>query len=309
MIYVSQGHEDGIGLEVFLKTLIFIDQKKISKLTLVANPQDLLKAFEELQIKYELKNDQITFCGSSLSFVESKNLPTPSSSSLEIAMKLCEEKDILFTLPTTKDQLIKDNTYLKGHTEYFRHYFSNQNIGMCFYRKGFFTLLLTDHIQLKDVPKTLTSDFIFTKTSLAIDEILKIHPSLGKIIFSGLNPHAGENGLLGTEEEQWKIALEKLKKKYSQLQFSGPIPGDTIHFHHEENTLLIYAFHDQGLASFKTKHGLFGANISLGLPFLRVSPDFGVAFDKRNTNQAYYSGMIELIHETLKFEERVKNGN
>ena len=103
-----------------------------------------------------------------------------------------------------------------------------------------------------------------------------------EVYISGLNPHAGENGLLGNEENEILDAIENLRELYPRIIFEGPIPGDGIHLQKtkkQAHQLYVYMYHDQGLSPFKQKHGLVGLHMTFGLPFLRMSVDHGTGFE------------------------------
>ncbi len=303
MIHISQGHEKGIGIELFFKAALCFPQEALSKFTLHGVKEDIENCLSELNINFEFQANQIKFLDKLLPFKVVKKTSTSSNDSLKSALNVCKESDILLTLPTTKDQLSIDDQNSLGHTEYFRKYFNKNHISMIFVRNHDYILLLSDHIPLLKVPTILTSEFIYNKTFFAIQNLERNKINFDKVIFSGINPHAGEEGLLGEEDFQISKAIGKLRNNFKNLKFKGPVSGDTAHFHLGQRNLVIYAFHDQGLASFKTKHNLNGLNISIGLPFLRLSPDFGTGFDLRGKNNAFYGSMFETLREAVRLHD------
>lgn len=289
MIFVTEGHQSGIGLEIFLKSFLLLSKEEKSLIRLVVDKNDLKKNLSDLNLSSKLFDDLI--------IIENiGSTPFPSTNSLITALNLIKENDILVTLPTSKDQLALNNVNYAGYTEFFRAYFNNKNISMTFKGLAQNVLLITDHISLKKVPQTITSDLIIHKVQITLDNFKKYFFSFDEIIFSGINPHAGENGILGDEENQIKTAISKLEKSYGKI-FIGPISGDTLHNLHNpaKNQLLVYMYHDQGLAQFKAQYGLIGLNITLGLPFLRLSVDHGTAFELYGKNKANISGMLYLF--------------
>jgi 4-hydroxythreonine-4-phosphate dehydrogenase len=304
MIYVSQGHECGIGIEVYIKSALLLNERERSSLTLMVHKESLQKNLEQLFSSFEIKKDSFSVCGAHFNVQLFDNFThSPSDESLKLSISSCNEKDILFTLPTSKDQLFVNNQMVSGHTEYFRKFFKNENISMCFQGPKNKVLLATDHLPLQDVPKAINSDVIKRK----IEYTLEYFKDISKVIITGLNPHAGENGLLGTEESKIEVALKELKEAFPKINFVGPIPSDTVFSFNDEtneNELLVYMYHDQGLNYFKERNRLLGVNISLGLPFNRISVDHGTAFSLFGKNTANYMGCLYALKETIKRHEK-----
>lgn len=294
MIYVTQGHESGIGLEIFLKSFLLLSKKDKNSIRLIVCKDHLKKNLLDLNFKKENFRD--------LHIIE--NIPSTglaSSDSLLTALGLIKNDDILVTLPTSKDQLIFEKQKKAGYTEFFRSYFRNDNISMTFKGLSQNVLLITDHIPLREVALKIDANLIKEKTRITLENFKKYFYSFDEIIFSGINPHAGENGILGNEEKHIVTAISDLTNIYGDI-FQGPFSGDTLHhhFHKDKRQLMVYMSHDQGLAQFKAQYGLIGLNITLGLPFLRLSVDHGTAFDLYGKNKANISGMIYLFKQAFE---------
>lgn len=294
MIYVTEGHESGIGLEIFLKSFLLLSSEEKKQVTLVAARSDLTKNLTDLKMSASLFSDLVVIENTLFTKFASTN-------SLLTTLALMTENDIMVTLPTSKDQLVFNNIHQAGYTEFFRSYYKNKNISMTFKGLGENVLLITDHIPLKDVPQIITADLIEKKVRLTMDHFSKYFYAFDDIVFSGINPHAGENGILGNEEKTIHTAIHELQKSYGSI-FRGPYSGDTLHHHHNQNKkqLFVYMYHDQGLAPFKSQFGLIGLNITLGLPFLRLSVDHGTAFDLYGKNKANISGMLFLLKQAFE---------
>ena len=300
MIYVTQGHEKGIGLEIFLKSFLLLSKKEKNQVVLFADQKVLDQNLEDLKFsKNNFKDLKVISPESNL------NLPS-STTTLIHALGMIKPEDILITLPTSKDQLILNGKNMAGYTEFFRAFYTNANISMTFRGLSQNVLLITDHVALKDVTKTITKDLIVEKTNTTIEFYKKYFSTFDEVIFSGINPHVGENGILGNEDHIINEAISILKTKHL-LKFSGPFSGDTLHMQqdHKKRQLSVYMFHDQGLAQFKATHGLIGLNISMGLPFLRLSVDHGTAFDLYGKNKANPCGMIFLFKQAFEVTKYV----
>lgn len=299
MIYVTQGHERGIGLEIFLKSFLLLSKEEKADVTLIVEERDLDTNLSDLKLsKKNFKDLNVLHPQNKLS------LPS-STTSLLTALELIKTNDILITLPTSKDQLILDNKNMAGYTEFFRSYYKDSNIAMTFKGLTQNVLLITDHVALKDVPAIITKDLIIDKTNTTLKFYKKYFSTFDEVVFAGINPHVGENGILGQEDFVITEAINQLKNQHALL-FNGPYSGDTLHMHVDQNKkqLFVYMFHDQGLAQFKAHHGLIGLNISMGLPFLRLSVDHGTAFDLYGKNKANATGMIFLFKQAF---EVIKN--
>ncbi len=305
MIYISQGHERGIGPEVFFKSCLSLPQHVLDCMCLFASIKSCEDTLVTLDLPFHIYNDHIVLSSKKIQLVPivAEDSNTESSQSLTDILNIIKPNDILITLPTSKDQLVLHNNNCAGYTEFFRKYFNKDSISMIFKSYDLKVLLLTDHIPLNEVTDTLDLSLITKKVSETLKGIkryFKNEPQ--QVHFAGINPHAGENGVLGNEDMLLTQASGNLQKQFTNIDFHGPHPGDTLHFHHQKSIdqLFVYAFHDQGLPFFKDKYGLFGINITMGLDFLRMSVDHGTAFSLFGKNQASSSGCLYVLNEAYK---------
>ena len=306
MIYITQGHELSIGPEVFLKAFSLLPDPAKKKFVYIGTQECLKAQLGFLKIPFSFKQSQLNFLNSTLNchFIEGA-----STQALETGLKLTKKKDILLTLPTSKDQIFYKNKVSTGHTDFFRKYFKIKDISMVFSSPTDNVLLITDHLPLKDVSKSISEKLIVDKISLTLKNFPKYFHSFEEVLISGINPHAGEGGILGSEDQKINKAILKLEKAFKKIKFVGPLSGDSLHFHEnpEKKQLKVYMYHDQGLASFKAKNGLVGLNISLGLPFLRMSVDHGTAFSLYGKNQANCLGCYYLLIKALEVQNGVRS--
>jgi 4-hydroxythreonine-4-phosphate dehydrogenase len=303
MIYVSQGHENGIGLEIFLKSYLSLPSEDQKIFTLAVEKQTFSEHLKMLSLKtQQFKNLNVFFTNSS-------SVPQ-STNSLEWCLTQIKENDILVTLPTSKDQLIYKNQNQSGYTEYFRSYFGNKNISMAFKSFKNNTLLITDHISLNQVSHYVDNQLLEEKIKLTLTGFQKYFYAIEELFVAGINPHAGENGLLGKEEIALSPTLKSLSKN-CKVFVSDFLSGDTLHVYENfsKKQLFVYMFHDQGLAKFKAQNGFIGLNVTFGLPFLRLSVDHGTAFNMYGKNCANISGMIYLFKEALEVHKNVNQRN
>lgn len=205
--------------------------------------------------------------------------------------------DALVTGPINKHNIQNDQFAFAGHTEYLTNYFGAKDSLMFLVSEDIRVGVATGHIPLQDVPKSITSELIIEKVKLMASSLRNDFGILKpKIAILGLNPHAGEEGLLGKEEiEVIKPAIQKCKEE--GLLVFGPFPSDgffgTGHFKKVDGILAMY--HDQGLIPFKTLAFDSGINFTAGLPIVRTSPDHGTAYDIAGKNVADEKSMREAI--------------
>ena len=203
--------------------------------------------------------------------------------SLEAATKdLAEGKiDVLVTAPFSKENVAKAGFNFPGHTEYLAEMSGAKEALMVLVSGNLRVALVTTHIPIKDISSQLQKDLIVSKIE-AFEQSLKkdfglIRP---RIAVFGLNPHAGENGKIGEEEQQTIIPAIQAAKQQGILAF-GPYPADGFFGSplRQQFDGVLAMYHDQGLAAFKALCFDDGVNFTAGLPIVRTSPDHGTAFD------------------------------
>jgi len=192
------------------------------------------------------------------------------------------------TGPVSKSWLQKAGYPFPGQTEFFAARWEGEPT-MAFCGGRLRVVLLTWHIPLRDVGLYLTEEN-FARAVKAADELARADGILTpRIAVCGLNPHAGEEGLLGTEERDViDPLLDRLRLLQPDAQLSRCLPGDTVFARmlREEFDVIVALYHDQGLAPLKTIDFDEAVNVTLGLPYVRTSPDHGTAFGLAGTGQA-----------------------
>lgn len=314
MIVVTQGHEKGIGIEVFFKALALAPAGWTADCKLIAHKRTVISHLKKLGLAAEVEDDCIYLPTGRLSceWLGNSKLP-PSTLAMEEALAVVEEdvQNILFTLPTTKDDLRnpkKPSQRFLGHTEFLRARYKTDALGMFFASPHLNVLLLTDHVPLTKVASVITPKFLKAKIQTSLSHLRQLEPQLKRALVAGINPHAGEGGLLGKEESKLSAALSGIKVPGFKIQ--GFFPGDTLLKQKQSSAdLLVYPHHDQGLAPFKSLMGTLGANITLGLPFVRLSVDHGTAFPLYGKNIADPRGAFFCLRKAISYQERVSGKN
>ena len=174
---------------------------------------------------------------------------------------------------------------------------------MLLYSEDLMVVLNSIHIPLKDAILTLKESNLLETVEITHHWYVKNFSKKPQIILAGLNPHAGENGILGNEEIEIlkPVVLKAIKR---EIKISGPFPADTVFFKNKNNKsigpdkIIVALYHDQGLIPFKLNGLETGINTTIGLPFLRTSVDHGTAFDIAGKNLASLNPMLVALSMT-----------
>jgi 4-hydroxythreonine-4-phosphate dehydrogenase len=211
----------------------------------------------------------------------------------------------LVTAPISK-QLLRDAGYrFEGHTELLAHVARTKRFAMMLVGGPLRVALATIHVPLAKVPRLLSKRRITEVIELSHDICKRFGIRRPKIGVAGLNPHAGEGGLLGGEER--RIIAPAIRQAVRKgMNATGPWPADTL-FHkayHGEFDAVVAMYHDQGLTPLKMIAFDTGVNLTLGLPFVRTSPDHGTAFDIAGKRIANPASMIAAINLAARLAAR-----
>jgi 4-hydroxythreonine-4-phosphate dehydrogenase len=203
----------------------------------------------------------------------------------------------LVTAPISKQLLHDAGYHFEGHTELLAHIARTKRFAMMLVGGPLRVALVTIHVPLAKVPQLLSTKRIVEVIELCHDACKRFRIRRPKIGVAGLNPHAGEGGLLGGEERRIIApAIRRAARRFPGV--TGPWSADTL-FHkayHGEFDAVVAMYHDQGLAPLKMIAFNSGVNVTLGLPFIRTSPDHGTAFDIAGKGIANPASMIAAIN-------------
>ena len=317
-LVICVGDESGIGPEIILKALSSEEIPQNIDVSIVGSKINLQKTFNnlknlkvtniidpnqhqihDLKIPFDSNNPESSFGNASFQYLKK---------GIEIVQK--HPFSALVTGPICKKSWALAGHNYSGQTELLAESCKTKNVGMLFTAKSpitswrFNTLLATTHIALSDVPKKLTANLIHAKLDLLSNfcKKFKKHPSL-KV--AGLNPHAGEEGILGFEEKNLiNDAIISWGKKNKTTKVFGPVPPDTCWISSAKSWRekevngydgILAMYHDQGLIPMKVIAHNYSVNTTLGLPFIRTSPDHGTAFDIAGKGIADCQSMVEAI--------------
>jgi 4-phospho-D-threonate 3-dehydrogenase / 4-phospho-D-erythronate 3-dehydrogenase len=211
--------------------------------------------------------------------------------------------DAIVTAPLNKKYFQEAGYLFPGHTEFLAHLAGASEIGMAFLTERLRVVLTTIHVSLRTVAESLTSEQVYKKLCLILREFPRFNLPCGKVAVAGLNPHAGESGIMGDEDmERIAPAVEQARKAFPGSIIEGPLPADTLFWRafNGEFDVVLAMYHDQGLAPIKLIGFGESVNVTLGLPFIRTSVDHGTAFELAGKGIARHEGMNSAIRWALR---------
>ncbi len=218
----------------------------------------------------------------------------------------------IVTNPINKKMMYNSGFKFQGHTDFLASLSKNKkNPVMMLVSNELKTIPLTIHVPIKNVPRLISKDLIEITINIAKESLISLfNISKPRIVVTGLNPHSGENGDIGDEEEKIIIpAINKAKKKQDCF-LEGPISADTAFSseRRKDYDVIICMYHDQALIPIKTLDFFNGVNVTLGLDFIRTSPDHGTGFDIAGKNVANPNSLIAAINMAYKMSTNKNNG-
>jgi 4-hydroxythreonine-4-phosphate dehydrogenase len=209
--------------------------------------------------------------------------------------------DAIVTAPINKEAFAAAGLPWRGHTELFAHLTGSARVAMMFYAESLRVILATVHIPLGEVPRALTREVLEGTIDLAARELPRFGFVSPRLAVAGLNPHAGEHGLIGREDDD-VLAPAVAASRARGVAVAGPFPADTVFLRamRGEFDAVVACYHDQGLIPVKLVAFGRAVNVTLGLPIVRTSVDHGTAFDIARQGVADPSSLIEAIRLAVR---------
>ncbi len=320
-IIISAGDESGVGPEIILKALASNQIPQNVRFKIVGSKKNLMNTYRSLKligIKNIANPDELDIEDIKVSKLKNSSWKTNCGNCsfvyLKEAIRLTKSQQnaALVTAPICKKSWELAGHNYSGQTELLAECCNTTNVGMLFTAKSpitgwrFNTLLATTHIPLSEISKSLikNKDLIYSKLNLLsnFSKRFKKQPTLR---VAGLNPHAGEEGILGSEEKDFiKQSLQVWRKNNPDIKLEGPISPDScwissLKAWNEENSNghdgILAMYHDQGLIPMKIIAFNYSVNTTIGLPIIRTSPDHGTGFDIFNKGIAQCQSILEAI--------------
>ena len=315
-IAITMGDAAGIGAEIILKALADEDLRTICQPLIIGDGAFVRQTAKDLELKFDFVEVVEKFADQ-IAIYDLKNLPNKikvgedsavtgkaSAEYIETAVKLWREKkiDAIATAPISKKAINLGGYDFPGHTEFLAFLTDTREFAMSFFAENLRVVLLSTHVSLLDAIALVKKEKLVELIRFSHSEISKLLNKDVKIAVAGLNPHASEGGMFGTEEKDEIIpAIAECREKFG-IDVSGAFSSDTIFLRgfRGEFDGVISCYHDQ--ATIAVKCLSFGAavNVTLGLPLVRTSVDHGTAFDIAGKGIADASSMKAAIKLAAK---------
>jgi 4-hydroxythreonine-4-phosphate dehydrogenase len=318
VIGISVGDLNGIGTELIIKT--FSDHRLLELCTpLIFASNKLINFYRkfnpEINFTYQTTKDFTRIAPKQVNIFncwEEELAITPGQltdiggsyavKSLVMAVEALRDKKIqgLITAPIHKKNTQSPSFDFTGHTPYLKQAFNANDVLMLMVSDNFRVGLVTEHVPVKDIAKYITREAILSKLNILKDSLIRdFGIDKPKIAVLGLNPHAGDEGLIGREDED--IIKPAIKDAKHNMLVLGPYSADAFFArgYHSRFDAVLAMYHDQGLIPFKTLSSGEGVNYTAGLPMVRTSPDHGTAFDIAGKNKADHSSFLSAIYSCI----------
>jgi 4-hydroxythreonine-4-phosphate dehydrogenase len=325
IIGITMGDPTGIGPEIIVKALsmeepfqacrpvVFGDREVLSRAIRIQNLSATLEVIDKIP-KDGYLPEKIFLLPVSRLDITSVHFGQPDRACGEAMVKYIEEAvkrvmkkelNAITTCPINKQAMNSAGTSFPGHTELLAHLSQSSPVAMMFLGSKWKIVLVTTHLPLKDISKWITANRILSTIRLTDEGMKKYfgtaHPKMAVL---GLNPHCGEDGLLGEEEKREILpAIEEAKSLGMDVE--GPFPADSF-FNLSGRTAfdaVISMYHDQGLIPVKMFGFREAVNFTLGLPFIRTSVDHGTAYDIAGKGLADPANLVKAISTAANFSK------
>jgi len=325
-IGISCGDLNGIGVELIIKA--FSDPRLLEQCTPVIFASNKIinfyrKSVPEINFNYQstkelnrLNNKQVNVfnCWEEEVTITPGQLNETGGNyavrSLRAAVEALKQNHIqgLITAPIHKKNIQSSEFNFTGHTPFLKNFFGVNDVLMLLCSDNFRVALVTEHVPVKEIAQQITREIILSKLNILNQSLMKdFGIEKPKIAVLGLNPHAGDEGLIGKEEEE--IIKPAIKEAKHTMIVTGPYSADAFFArrYHERFDAVLAMYHDQGLIPFKAFTIGEGVNFTAGLPVVRTSPDHGTAFDIAGKNRADASSFLAAVFECIDIIRRRNN--
>jgi 4-hydroxythreonine-4-phosphate dehydrogenase len=322
LIAITIGDLNGIGTELILKT--FSDHRVLELCTPVIFASNKVinfyrKSIPEFNFNYQNSKDFSRINAKQVNIYncwEEEVAITPGQltdtggkyavKSLVAAVAALKEKRVqgLVTAPMHKKNTQSADFNFTGHTPYLKKVFGASDVLMLLTADNFRVGLVTEHVPIQEVAALITRESILSKLNILKDSLIRdFGIDKPKIAVLGLNPHAGDEGLIGKQEEE--IIKPAIKDAKHQMLAFGPYSADAFFARGQQQKFdaVLAMYHDQGLIPFKSLAMGEGVNYTAGLPAVRTSPDHGTAFDIAGKNRADHGSFLAAIYRCLDIIE------
>jgi 4-hydroxythreonine-4-phosphate dehydrogenase len=314
-IAITMGDPCGIGPEIIAK--LYADAAHLPP-TLVLGDEGLLKRavrLLSLPLSVEIieSPEDFQFSANTIPVISLSGLPQDlpfgqldaragkaAFDYIRAGIDLALQKRIraMVTAPINKEALRLAGFHYPGHTEILADFSGTKNFAMMLMNDDLRVILVTIHVSLREAIEQVTMESELRTIRLAHQAMTQLGIARPRIAVAGLNPHAGEHGLFGSEDES--VIRPAIQQAQTEgIEVSGPWPGDTVFMNARQGQfdIVVAQYHDQGLIPVKYLGVDEGVNITVGLPFVRTSVDHGTAFDIAGTGQASHASLRVAVEQ------------
>jgi len=314
-IAITMGDPCGIGPEIIAK--LYADASPLPPTLVLGDGSLIRRAIQLLALPLTVRvinsPEEFEFTSDTINVISLSHLPEDlpfgqldaragkaAYDYIRAGIDLAVQKRIraIVTAPINKEALRLADIHYPGHTEILADFSGTKDFAMMLMNNDLRVILVTIHVSLREAIEQLTVESELTTIRLAHRAMMQLGIARPRIAVAGLNPHAGEHGLFGTEDDA--IIRPAIQQAQAEgIEASGPWPGDTIFMHARQGRfdIVVAQYHDQGLIPVKYLGVDEGVNITVGLPFVRTSVDHGTAFDIAGTGQASHASLRVAVQQ------------
>src|SRR5215208_3308299 len=314
-IAITMGDACGIGPEIIAK--LFAEAAPLPSTLVLGDEGSIQRAIRLLDLPLTLRvldsPEDFQFAQNTINVISINNLPEDipfgqldaragkaAYEYIRAGIDLALQKRIraVVTAPINKEALRLAGCHYPGHTEILADFSGTKDFAMMLMNDDLRVILVTIHVSLREAIEQLTMEGELRTIRLAHRAMTQLGIVQPRIAVAGLNPHAGEHGLFGSEDEAIiKPAIQQAQAE--GIQVSGPWPGDTVFMHARQGRfdMVVAQYHDQGLIPVKYLGVDEGVNVTVGLPFVRTSVDHGTAFDIAGTGKASHASLRVAVEQ------------
>jgi len=326
-IGITIGDAAGIGAEIVLKAVADAGLLALARMVILADARELQRQAQHFRLSaaYPVVNDRelSRYADASVIICDVNAITEPvefgrlsaatgqaAIDFIQTGTNLClrGELDALATAPINKEALKLAGSPFPGHTEMLTALCGAERSLMCFFAGELRVVLLTIHVSLAEAIRAITKERIIEAAELTHREMQRFGIAAPRLALAGVNPHASEHGLFGTEEEtQMQPAIAYCRQQFG-INLTGPFPADTLFVRaaRGEFDTVLACYHDQGLIAVKCLAFGEAVNVTLGLPIIRTSVDHGTAFDIAGRGIADAGSLIAAIKLAAELAGKVK---
>jgi 4-hydroxythreonine-4-phosphate dehydrogenase len=297
---VTLGDPAGIGYEVACSAVNSSAVKRVCIPVVFGDKQSLKQnLFKHPKNRMSFEFVESSNIGNSVKMgVPSKKAGIIAVSAIYKAVRYCADSEALalVTAPVSKESLKMAGIKYSGHTELLASLTKSKKVAMMMTCGNMHGVMVTRHIPVSKISENIKTKTIVETVNLSVNFLRKTGKKNIKVVLCGLNPHAGDNSILGFEEKKFILPAYKILKK-SGIDITKPLPADSAWLKTKKGQydLICAMYHDQVMIALKCINAAKIVNITVGLPFVRTSPGHGTAFDIAGKNKADVSAMIEAI--------------